>query len=895
MYNRATGNKHFFTVGLTDNGNEGEIPFQQEKQVNQTSSVTQDIEMSVITSLFHTNYQSDELNQNLDGDTEIITDTNNAPTVSSISEDPDVSFINSTFQVYYESDESNENLDGISEIITDTTNTTTILSIPQDPELSFINPTFQVYESEELDKTLDGVSETNSNTSDTKKQVKPNKFSLEAIVEKLARNAEQQCHKNNDQKYEKVFLDKILEKLEQDVKNKCHKDKTVEFLFETFCDMILLNDDFVSWLSKKLDYDRPMRLFDIIKKYTSEFKKWQPRNSLPQSMHHEIYAYWLKPEVSITTVDRRNGRDEAKIAKIMYQRDFRHLQGIPDENIKAKEIVLKKTGNKMEIMTAQKKIFNEPIRQLHQKFVATSGQDCSLSTFYKYKPFYVTLPTEREKETCLCMKCTNIHFLLDAINRYRKNSKLKVYESATQYLADFKEGCENHKQFPEGRESKKTHKYGYFANKKESYLRDGKNITYTRTARRDTTEPVCQIVKLMVETGPAYLKHRSYVDNISAVLPLMETSFTGHYIELDFSENIAITPKHEIQEAHFSGKQYTLHCTIVKPGEKKYVYHLSGDTKHDAIFVQNVLTDIFDNWNIKNEIVVVKSDNAPTQYKNKYAFASMQSLADKYNVTVVRLFGAPGHGKGLIDAMSSFGVKSVLRRDIVTKNDWFNNSQEIVDHLEFRGDPHMYYKVIQPEILDKARQNPNEMKIEPCMKMHLFVFKPGNTNVYTKEYLCDCSSCVSFNFDECERQEVHNDTEKEKETYDYNGDCELDEQLKSDHVFEFVEKGTFVAMASDDFRELLYFAKIIEKNIAKDDETLHDRFGHTIFPGQQYLSANYLKLTRSKKASFKQYSILNAPLYIQPDEVFEPYVEIKPDMSLDMDTYSSLIRKVQGI
>ena len=60
------------------------------------------------------------------------------------------------------------------------------------------------------------------------------------------------------------------------------------------------------------------------------------------------------------------------------------------------------------------------------------------------------------------------------------------------------------------------------------------------------------------------------------------------------------------------------------------------------------------------------------------------------------------------DAMSSFGVKSVLRRDIVTKNDWFNNSQGIVDHLEFRGQPRMYYKVLRPEVLDKARQNPKE-------------------------------------------------------------------------------------------------------------------------------------------------------------------------------------------
>ena len=37
----------------------------------------------------------------------------------------------------------------------------------------------------------------------------------------------------------------------------------------------------------------------------------------------------------------------------------------------------------------------------------------------------------------------------------------------------------------------------------------------------------------------------------------------------------------------------------------------------------------------------------------------MQNLADGFNVVTVRIFGAAGHGKGLIDAMTSFGVKSV--------------------------------------------------------------------------------------------------------------------------------------------------------------------------------------------------------------------------------------------
>ena len=47
---------------------------------------------------------------------------------------------------------------------------------------------------------------------------------------------------------------------------------------------------------------------------------------------------------------------------------------------------------------------------------------------------------------------------------------------------------------------------------------------------------------------------------------------------MDFSENIAIKTKSKVQETHFSGKQYALHCTIVQPSQVKFVYHLSDET-----------------------------------------------------------------------------------------------------------------------------------------------------------------------------------------------------------------------------------------------------------------------------------------------------------------------------
>ena len=56
--------------------------------------------------------------------------------------------------------------------------------------------------------------------------------------------------------------------------------------------------------------------------------------------------------------------------------------------------------------------------------------------FIKYKPFYITAPTERAKESCLCKKCLNAHLLLAGINIFRKAQKLPLHTSVTDFLND---------------------------------------------------------------------------------------------------------------------------------------------------------------------------------------------------------------------------------------------------------------------------------------------------------------------------------------------------------------------------------------------------------------------------------------------------------------------------
>ena len=134
--------------------------------------------------------------------------------------------------------------------------------------------------------------------------------------------------------------------------------------------------------------------------------------------------------------------------------------------------------------------------------------------------------------------------------------------------------------YPEFNDEKEINYY-IFGPKTESYFKNGKEIQYTRTARIDKKEEVSVIAQKLISIKDSYLKHRSHVDNISKVFPIVKEEvlvitqklisikdsylkhrshvdniskvfpivkepFQGTYIELDFSENVTIKPKFEV-------------------------------------------------------------------------------------------------------------------------------------------------------------------------------------------------------------------------------------------------------------------------------------------------------------------------------------------------------------
>ena len=150
------------------------------------------------------------------------------------------------------------------------------------------------------------------------------------------------------------------------------------------------------------------------------------------------------------------------------------------------------------------------------------------------------------------------------------------------------------------------------------------------------------------------------------------------------------------------------------------------------------MRDITRKYYVKKEDLWIQSNNAlyPEKYKNKLPLALYQQLSNVLNLRIIRIYGAAGQGKGIID-MSSFAVKNVLCHDIVTQDVFFNTREEICDCLAVKN-PIFFYKNISAEVIAKKRGKTKvSNEIPNCMKQHLMVLVI-NTDIKRKEYvICD--------------------------------------------------------------------------------------------------------------------------------------------------------------
>ena len=80
--------------------------------------------------------------------------------------------------------------------------------------------------------------------------------------------------------------------------------------------------------------------------------------------------------------------------------------------------------------------------------------------------------------------------------------------------------------------------------------------------------------------------------------------------------------------------------------------------------------------------------------------------------------------------------------------------------------------------------------------------------------------------------------------------------------------------------------KIFEKG--KASIKMHDKFGYVILPDELYFKRNYLVKTRCKNINKRKFRILDDPVLVTPDEIFDYFIDVEEDLTMEADLYTEL-------
>ena len=237
-------------------------------------------------------------------------------------------------------------------------------------------------------------------------------------------------------------------------------------------------------------------------------------------------------------------------------------------------------------------------------------------------------------------------------------------------------------------------------------------------------------------------------------------------------------------------------------------------------------------------------------------FGKFAELAAERGVPVVWCYGVSGHGKGLVNAMSGFGVKGPLRKAVVTEDVFYDNANDILTYLnsQFSKDStKMHYEINSEEINSVTS---SAVIIKDVRKQHIIAFYPDG-RIYVKENICSCYECLHGDLLNCQfepRQQVNSkivesisDVESDNEDESEESKETEQQEMRGNLVLEMIECNSFIAIFSPpNSSELFYICKGFDFRIA--DHQLEDEFQHMLFQKATNLqNANTLNVFKKRK------------------------------------------------
>ena len=338
----------------------------------------------------------------------------------------------------------------------------------------------------------------------------------------------------------------------------------------------------------------------------------------------------------------------------------------------------------------------------------------SFSTFVRNKPKNIESTRKQPWYGCLCDSCTNIDLKLKALSqvaaRYMSDVKAKdKYEAAALTLCKEEEGagyhqlqciqrrcnscgCDNIMRFfkPLAEEGAiDMVAYSKWERVKKMYK--GKEVTQIMPVprRESLTELIVNLSKEL-ENFAEHLFVAAWQQNqFTWIQKNVPKSWV--VLNMDFAENYSCVAQQEVQSAHWSHNQVTIHSTVAyyrcqeEGCEEIVTEHLifvSDDKTHDAAAVQEFVELANGHLkearglNIEKEIHL--TDGCAAQYKFRIPFTDISFSQSDHGFPVERHFYGSRHGKGPSDGAGAV-MKSVVKRAVMGGNVVVNNSHDFFD------------------------------------------------------------------------------------------------------------------------------------------------------------------------------------------------------------------------
>lgn len=388
-----------------------------------------------------------------------------------------------------------------------------------------------------------------------------------------------------------------------------------------------------------------------------------------------------------------------------------------------------KTKNKVQ---KQKRYITSSLKILHQKFIDQTNMKVSYSTFCHYRPFWVLIPNNTQRDTCMCTIHTNIDLIVQALHKEDIVNEKNATELLTsQCCSIYNENCLmrncddcknkviRYNEFT----NEETIKYFQWIRSKEKITTKKGPKTTTITKKEEFITTRLELINLLEKNLNSFMKHcyKIHIQYCTMKELRERLSVNEAILHVDFSENYALKCAQEVQSMHFGGsrKEICLHAAVyytfdfqMSTTEAFSVCTVSECLRHDAPAIWAHLLPLISqtiNQNPFVDTLHLQSDSPSSQYRNKYIFYLITKIhVDFPQISKITWnYMESGHGKGAPD-----GIGAVLKRTAdahVRYGSDVNNFYKFVTLLQKNVENVVVIPITEKEIKDKEKMIPNNL------------------------------------------------------------------------------------------------------------------------------------------------------------------------------------------